>query len=378
VNHALILSGGRGTRLWPLSRKSRPKHLIRLAGGPTLLEQTLSRLDGLIIPEHRYLITIPEQAPIVRDIARGKAIGIIIEPAGRNNLLPMALSTKLISHKDSEAVVVFLPADHTIGRPDRLRKALQRAMDVAREGYIVTLGIPTAYPEPNYGHVQRAGPVPGFENGEFPAFRVKKFHEKPPLEVVLGYTSDETWFWNGGIFIYSVATMLELIRQLQPELHELLESVDSALGHAKPTMDSPVIDWSSSSTIAASYKNLPMTLQTSIDFAIMERAEKVATIPVEMGWSDLGGFAALSELVEPDDDGNRIIPIDPADMERVVLQNSRGVAVFPSKRTVVCLDCEDLIVVDTSDAVLVLPRDSSRKVREVVERIRDKGWTDLE
>ncbi|HDS30149.1 MAG TPA: mannose-1-phosphate guanylyltransferase, partial [Firmicutes bacterium] len=318
VNHALILSGGSGTRLWPLSRKSRPKHLIPFAGGPTLLEQTLTRLDELIAPERRYLITIPEQAPIVRDVARGKAIGIIIEPIGCNNLFPMALSTKLIASRDPNAVIVFLPADHTISRPDKLRKALKKAISVAETGYIVTMGIPTAYPEPNYGHLQKTEPLEGFGGDEFPAFHVRRFHEKPPMDVVLGYTSDESWFWNGGIFIYSAATMLELISELQPELHKLLESLDSAVSHVKPTMDSPVIDWSSSSVIDAAYRNLPMKLQTSIDFAIMEHADRVATIPVDMGWSDLGGFAALSELIEPDDDGNRVVPIDPGDIDNVI------------------------------------------------------------
>ncbi len=377
MNYALILSGGSGTRLWPLSRLARPKHLIPLAGGPTLLEQTLSRMDDLIPPERRYLITVPEQAPIVRDVARGSAVGIIIEPMGRNNALPMALSTKMLADRDRDARIVFLPADHSIAHPDKLRRSLERAIEVAGEGYIVTLGIPTAYPEPNYGHVQCAEHIPGFEGGEFPAFRVQRFHEKPPLQVAEEYTSDDNWFWNGGIFIYSAVEMLKLIERHQPELHKIVTDLAPVLTHAKPTLDSPVIDFAASSVIQACYRDLPLKLQTSIDFAIMERAEKVATIPVEMGWSDLGGFAALADLFPHDSDGNRVVAEDAGESLRIITPGSKGVSVFPGKRTIVCLDCADLIVVDTGDALLILPKESSRRVRDVVEEIRERKWNDL-
>jgi len=351
---------------------------MRLAGEQPLLEQTLDRLDGLIPPQNRYLITIPEQAPIVRDIARGKAVGIIIEPMGRNNLFPMALTTRLIAERDPEAVIAFLPADHSLAQPEKLRAALDLASRVAMKGYIVTLGIPTRHPEPNYGHVRKGEEVRGFENAAFPVYNVMTFREKPPLEIAEEFHSSEEWYWNSGIFIYSASTMLDLISREQPGLYETVTNLAPTLTKTESSLTRPVIDWETEETIAEAYKTLPAKYRTSIDYALMEKADKVATIPVDMGWNDLGGFNAVADLMEPvDDDGNRIAPAKSEDEPRVLLRGCKNVSVFPGRQAVVCLDCEDLIVVDTPDAVLVLPRDSSRSVRDVVDEIKNRGWTDL-
>jgi mannose-1-phosphate guanylyltransferase/mannose-6-phosphate isomerase len=377
VNYALILSGGSGTRLWPLSRRARPKHLISLFGDTALFDQTLDRLDGMIPPEQRYLITVPEQAPIVRDHARGRALGIIIEPRARNNALPMALSIRMIADKDPDAVIIFLPSDHTIKHPEKLIAALDKAVQVANQGYIVTLGIPTAYCEPNYGHVHRGEPIPGFGSGEFPAYHVMQFHEKPHREIAEKYTVADDWYWNCGIFIFRADTMLQLIEEKQPELARILNEHRASLSFAKPTLENPVIDWAASSAIAAEYQNLAPQLRTSIDFALIEHATKIATVPVEMGWNDLGGFGQLADLIEPDDSGNRVASRPDCGEPHVLTPGSENVTVFPCKRTIVCFDCKDLIVVDTPDAVLILPRDSSRKVGEVVELLRLRGWNTL-
>jgi mannose-1-phosphate guanylyltransferase len=325
------------------------------------------------------LITIPEQAPIVRDLARGRATGIIIEPQARNNVLPMALCTKMIYERDPEAIIAFLPADHNIQYPDRLRAALDQATKVAAEvlDCIVTLGIPTAYPEPNYGHIHRGEPISGFESGAYPAYEVKRFHEKPPHEMAKQYTEADDWYWNGGYFIFRASTMLELISRAQPELDRIIRDNAAVLGMAKPTLENPVIDWASSSAISGVYRNLPPQLRTSIDYALIEKAGRIATIPVEMGWNDLGGFNALSELFKPDDLSNRTAPRTDGQTPHVLLPGCSNVSVFPSKRTVVCLDLKDIIVVDTPDALLVLPRSSSRRVSEVVELLNQRGWHNL-
>jgi len=377
VNYALILSGGSGTRLWPLSRRARPKHLVHIAGSKPLLEQTLDRLDGLIPPERRYLITIPEQAPLVRDMARGRAVGILIEPKGKNNLFPMALTTRLISEIDPEARIAFLPSDHSIAEPDKLKSALELAYDVAAKGWIVTLGIPIRHPEPAYGHIHIGDEIPGYENRGFDVFKVQSFKEKPDEKLAEQYTSSDEWYWNGGIFIYSAMAMMDLISRAQPELAETLDQLAGVLARKTPTMDKPVFDWEASMEINEAYKNLPKKFQTSIDYALMEKADKVATIPVEMGWNDLGSFTALADLLESDDNENRIGPRPDSEEPRVLLPGTTNTAVFPGKRTIICLDCHNLIVVDTNDAILILPRESSADVRSVVEKIKDRGWKDL-
>lgn len=373
----MILSGGSGTRLWPLSRRARPKHVISLAGGKPLLVKTLDRLDGFIEPQQRYLITIPEQAPVVRDIARGRAIGIIIEPVGRNNLFPLALTARMIADKDPDASIAFLPADHHILFPERLQYALNLAFDVAADGYIITLGIPTRHPEPNYGHVRKGEAIPGYEDRDMQVFTVEKFQEKPSLEIAEKYHGDENVFWNGGIFIFSVITILDLISRVQPELHRIISDLALVLSLKEFSLENPVCDWEALKEVHEAYLNLPRNLHTSIDYGLMEKAEKVATIPVEMGWNDLGGFAALADLLEADEKGIRIAPGLDGIEPRVLTPGSKNVSIFPGKRVVVCLDCEDLIVVNTPDAVLILPRDSSPRVRNVVDLITQHGWTDL-
>jgi mannose-1-phosphate guanylyltransferase len=283
----------------------------------------------------------------------------------------------MIADKDPDATIIFLPADHSIQHPEKLKAALQRAVAVANQGFIVTLGCPTSHCEPNYGHVLRGDPLPGFEDGEFPAFSVKQFHEKPPSEEAEKYTQSDDWYWNCGIFIFRAEIMLDLIANKQPELARIINTHRASMSLAQPTMENPVIDWAASTAISDEYKKLQPQLRTSVDFALMERADKIATIPVEMGWSDLGGFAPLAELIEPDESGNRIGPKQGAGEAYVLLPGSRNVSVFPAKRTIVCLDCKDLIVVDTPDALLVLPKGSSRKVGEVVELLRQRGWNTL-
>lgn len=377
MNYALILSGGSGTRLWPLSRRAKPKHLISLTGGPSLLEQTLERLDGVIPIEQRFLITVPEQAPIVRDRARGKAMGIIIEPIGRNNVLPMALSTRMILDRDPEAIIAFLPADHNIQDSGKFRMAIKAAIKAASRGYIVTLGIPPTRPEPNYGHIHKGELFPQWDDKDFPAFFVKRFHEKPLPDVARTYTESGEWLWNAGIFVYQAWVMMELINQKQPELAKIVSSHAHSLALANPSIENPVIDWSASSAISSEYRNLSLQLQTSIDYALIERAEQIVTIPVEMGWNDLGGFRALAELIPEEDNGNRVAPRQDKFEANVLLPGCSNVTVFPGKRTIACIDCHDLIIIDTPDALLILPRSSSSKVGEIVELIKQRGWNNL-
>jgi mannose-1-phosphate guanylyltransferase len=171
--------------------------------------------------------------------------------------------------------------------------------------------------------------------------------------------------------------MMDLISKAQPELTELLDQLAGVLVRENPTVDKPVFDWEASTEINEAYKNLPKKFQTSIDYALMEKADKVATIPVEMGWNDLGSFTALADLLEPDDKDNRVGPRSDGEDARVLLPGSTDTSVFPGKRTIVCLDCHNLIIVDTNDAILILPHESSADVRSVVEKLKDRGWKDL-
>jgi len=338
---------------------------------------TLTRLDGLIDPEQRFIITIPEQAPVVRDIARGLASGVIIEPVGRNNLLPLALTARMLADRDSEAIIAFLPADHHILNPEKLRDALTLAFEVAKEGYIITIGIPTRHPEPNFGHVQKAEEIPGYEDFDLKVYRVEKFKEKPNLETAEKYHKDKNVFWNGGIFIFSATTILDLISKVQPDLFRIVSDLAEVLARKEFSVEHPVCDWEAIEEIHNAYQHLPNKLQTSIDYGLMEKAEKVATIPVDMSWNDLGGFAALADLLVPDEHGNRVAPRPDGLTARVLAPGSKNVTVFPGKRAVISLDCEDMIVVDTPDALLILPKTSSAAVRDVVELIKQRGWHDL-
>ena len=355
VVHPVILSGGAGTRLWPISRAAFPKQLMPLLTERSLLQETLLRLkpDGQFAEpivacneEHRFLVG--EQ---LREIGVHPA-AILVEPTGRNTAPALAAAAILVAEKDPAAVILMAPSDHHVGKPEALRRAVADALPAAEAGYLVTFGIPPARPETGYGYIEAGEPL-----NEAPACRrVRRFLEKPDAETAARFAASGRHLWNSGLLLFGARHFLDELKRFEPEL---LAAVERALAAAKKDLDFLRLD----PDAFGAAKSI------SVDYAVLERTPKTAVVPVEMGWTDVGSWSSLWEIAPKDADGNVII----GDALAIDVKNSyiRG-----DSRLIAVLGLENVMVVDTADAVLVVARDRAQDLRKVVDRIERDGRTE--
>jgi mannose-1-phosphate guanylyltransferase len=346
---ALILAGGSGTRFWPLSRKSRPKQLLVLEGERTLLRDTLERLAPRIGPESVWVCTTEALAEAVRrDLPEVPPEQILSEPEGRNTAPAIAWAVRSMPEEARRDVVAVLPADHRMGDPAAFRDALERAARVVeREDRVMTLGVVPRWAETGYGYLElaaEAAPEPGAVRG------VARFVEKPGPENAARFLAGGSHLWNAGIFVFRGSTLLDVVARLEPELSAGLEAIAAAPDRLREL-----------------YARLPAE---SIDYAIMEKLDGIATIPLDCGWSDLGSWEALAEVLPPDATGN----FSRGDTLAV---EAGGNLLFADQGTIAVLGVEDLVVVRTGDAVLVCPRSRSQEVRKLVAELAGRGRRDL-
>lgn len=333
----MILSGGSGTRLWPVSTPDLPKQFASLIGGRSLFERTIRRLDSL--PESTAPIVISGSGHIdlVRAAASRAKVApalIMVEPAGRNTA-PAAIGAALVS--DPGEVLVILPSDHLIADEGGFRRAVSKAVEVASAGRIVTFGVVPVSPETGYGYIERGADIDG-------AFEVERFKEKPDLEEAERLYSDGRHLWNSGIFVVSAEVLLDEASRHAPEI---VRGVQDAL--TAPKAD--ILE------LGDSFANLE---KISLDHAVMEKTTAAAVVPLEVGWDDVGSFDALWAVSDQDEQGN-VVSGDALTLDvsgSLVLATSRRVAVAGLK---------DVVVVETPDAVLVLPRSRSQEVRRLIE-----------
>ncbi|TZG27935.1 mannose-1-phosphate guanylyltransferase/mannose-6-phosphate isomerase [Sphingomonas montanisoli] len=348
----VILSGGSGTRLWPLSRSKRPKQLLALTGTETMLQMTAGRcVDG-----GRFGKPI-----IVTNAAHAEDIGaqltasgftpaaIITEPAGRNTAPAIALAA---IEANSDAALLVMPSDHVISDVPAFHAAIERALPLVAEGWLVTFGITPDAPDTGFGYIQRGEEiVAGVQ-------RVAAFVEKPDRARAEQYLAQGNYSWNGGIFLFRADTYLTALEQYAPTM---AKAAHAAMAGA--TRDGAIV--------APERETFLQSPSESIDYAIMERADQVAVVPVEMGWSDLGSWDALHDIAERDVDGNVIhgdvVAIDTSHC----LIRGEGVVVTT-------VGVKDLIVVATRDAVMILPRGSSQEVKRVVEQLKTRAHITLD
>jgi len=344
---ALILAGGSGTRFWPSSRRHRPKQLLSLDGDRTLLRTTVERLAPEIGPASVWVCTTRELAPAVAaELPEVPPEQILAEPEGRNTAPAIGWALRSMPEAARSGVVAVLPADHRFEDAAAFRATLAAAGAAAREGWIVTLGVPPRWPETGYGYLE-LGPILDAETG---LHRVARFTEKPDRETAEAYLEGGGHLWNAGIFVFRGDLLLAELARFEPEITRGLEAIAAAPERT-----------------AELYPGLP---KTSIDYAVMERTEKIATLPLEAGWSDLGSWEALAELLPADDDGNRR-------RGDVFAVDARDNLLYADAGTVAVLGVDNLAVVRTGDAVLVLPRERSQEVRRIVDELRRRQRSDL-
>jgi len=344
---ALILAGGSGTRFWPLSRKNRPKQLLALEGEHTLLRETLERLRPLVEPESVWICTTRALEDAVRrELPEVPPAQILLEPEGRNTAPAIGWSVRSMPEDVRRGPVAVLPADHRIGDPAAFRAALEQASQaVQREDRVLTLGVVPRWAETGYGYLELE---PKVAAGGLR--KVRRFVEKPTPEKAEEFVRSGNYLWNAGIFVFRGTTFLSLLERLQPELARGLEEIAAA-----------------PERLGELYGRLPAD---SVDYAVMEKLDSISTLPLDCGWSDLGSWAALDEILPRDASGN-------TGRGDVVTVESGNNLLFSDAGAIAVLGVEGLVVVRTGDAVLVMPKERSQEVRKIVAQLSEQGRGDL-
>lgn len=363
ATHAVILAGGRGTRFWPRSRTRTPKQLLNIVGKETMLEQTVARLRPLIPGDRIWTVTNAGQAAAVRKQAPGAARKrVLIEPKGLNTAVAIGLAAIHARHVSrGDALLAVLPADHYIAQPQKYREIVVAALDVAREpGRMVVLGIPPTRPETGFGYIERMG-EPISAKG-FPVFAVKRFTEKPALPFAVEYVASGKYQWNAGMFFWRVSTFLENLKSFLPKTHAALEELSAVIGK-RPY--EPLL--------RAMYQKLE---SISVDYAVLEPATRtdgpprVFVIPAEVGWSDIGSWAAVYELLAKKNGENVLAGAGHT-------LDAEGNFLWAPSKFVAAIGVRDLVVVETPDALLICPRDRAQDVAKVVKFLEADKKTSL-
>lgn len=354
--HALIMAGGSGTRLWPLSRKNRPKQSLSLIEERTMFQVTAFRLQPLISLERVHVVTNALMAEIFKEQVPGiPAENYIVEPGPKDSGPAAALGLQHIAHQDPNATVAILTADHHIGKVAHFLQVLQSAYDVAQQGYIVTLGITPSFAATGFGYIEQ-GESMGKFNG-LTAYTAARFAEKPSQEVAEAWLAGGKHAWNSGMFILSCKTGLGEYARQQAPFAEALRKLGGTIGTAgyDRALDEA---WA-------------IAPRKSIDYAIMEGAEKVAVIPVDIGWSDIGSWASLMDVMDTDAAGNVVMG------DHIGIDTTNSLIRGGSQRIIATVGVHDLVIVDTHDAVFVCPMDRVQEVKAIVEKLKAQNRTDV-
>jgi mannose-1-phosphate guanylyltransferase len=353
--YSTILAGGSGTRLWPLSRAGEPKFLHPLSGTDrTLLQATVDRIGGLSEPGQVYVVTgTAHAAAIARQLPQVPAANILVEPSPRDSCAAISLASAIIGQRDSEAVMAAFSADHLIGDEPRFAAVIMQAVAAAQQGYLTTIGIRPARPDVRFGYLRTGDQLTG------EARLVAEFKEKPSLQVATEYLESGQYLWNAGIFVFRVQAFLAELARQKPALSAGINAIAAA-------WDTPQRD----SVLAEIWPSLE---KISVDYGVFEGAAvagKVATVPADMPWSDVGDFHSLGEALPTDESGNLLI----GERDKVIARDVKdSVIVSTAGRVVAMIGLQDIVVVDTPDALLVCARDRAQEVKQVVDELRTSG-----
>ncbi len=345
---AIILAGGSGSRLWPLSREMYPKQLLSIDGEMSLLQSTFLRLNKLIPAKDILSITnVKHYSDVKLQLNKLNAENVVLaEPLGKNTAPAIACSLEYFNQNSTEDdVVIIVPSDHLVKDSDAFIATVNDGLKLAKKGYIVTFGIKPTYPETGYGYIKTAQAL---ECG----FKVERFVEKPDINTAKKYLEDGNYFWNGGIFMAKISVLMNEFAKLAPEIYANLSSLE--LNNCSK------IEYSV-------YENMP---SISIDYAIMEKSDKIALVKLKSDWNDLGSWQSLYDVKEKDADGNVITG-------KVVTNNVKNSFIYSQKELVAVSGLEDIILVETEDAIMACKRDESQDVKKLFEKLKESDTTKL-
>ena len=355
--YPIILSGGSGSRLWPLSRSKYPKQFLPLLGHKSLFVQALERVaenygfgKPLVVANEDHRFIVNEQA----DKAGIELQSIILEPVGRNTAPAVAVAALQAAEHDPDALLLYLAADHVILDTPGFHKAVNAAACAAKQDYLVCFGMTPTRPETGYGYIAEGAEI----KGAMGALVIKAFKEKPDAETAAEYLKAGNYSWNSGMFMFAASTILKEFETHQPEM---LAAVKKALGAAKPDLNFLRLG-------ADEFKAVPAD---SIDYAIMEKTERAAVVPAEFGWSDVGSFTALASVQTPDADGNVMVG-------DVMAEDTKNCFVHGNGYLVSTLGVENLVIVATEDAVMVAQKGHDQDVKKIVERLKADNRSEAE
>ena len=350
--YAIIMAGGGGTRLWPVSRKQLPKQLLPLLGKETLFQSTVARLKKLFPLEHIFVVTVAEQARVMQEqVPSIPAENYLIEPAPRGTASVVALAAGVLKNRDPQGVMVIQTADHHIRDNELFNYLINTAMEVAQKNYLVTLGITPTFPSTGYGYIQQGDPLEG--EYKYPVYTVRRFKEKPDQATAQQLIKSGDHSWNSGMFVWRADAILSEIEKQMPELYAAVTAIVSA--------------WDTAEREDVLHEHWNNLKSQTIDYGVMEKAERGAVLPAGgLGWSDVGSWDSLFEVLLPDADGN--VAVNAQHME--VDSHKTLVYSVDDQRLIVTIGLDDIVVVDSGDVLLVCKADQSQKVRDVVERLK--------
>ncbi len=347
MNYVIILAGGVGSRFWPLSRESDPKQFLSIYSGKSQIEETVRRISPLIKKENIYIAANKIHSQKLKTcIARYHipAENLFFEPEAKSTMAPIAVLSRIINNLDKNAIIAVLPSDHYVGNRRKFSKLFTRGVNIAKKGHIVTFGVPAGRPETGYGYIKAS-----IESGEETAkqyYRVDKFTEKPSRALAKNFIKDKRYYWNSGIFIFRADIMLEEIRKFAPKAHGLIMQIRDKKSVIRLWPDLPSV---------------------SIDYSVIEKTNKAAVLPAECGWNDLGSWQALIELMKKDKARNIF-------KGKCLDIGSRNIFVWSDNRLVATLGLDNIIVVDTEDALLVCNKDKSQEVKKMVQLLKRSNF----
>ena len=357
--YGLILAGGSGSRLWPMSREMYPKQLLKIGGDTTLFQSTFKRLIDNIDDKRIFSITNVKHSSNVKmqlselqkKFCRKSAYKVITEPVGRNTAPAIALATQYIKNhagKGKDPIILVVPSDHIIGDDLQFSTTIDKGAKLAKEGYIVTFGVVPQRVDTGFGYIKTGqnAKIQGFVKS---ALKVSEFKEKPDYKTAEKYVQSGKYYWNSGIFMFKASTFLSELKKHSPEILNILKS--ATLSDKEPTIEYEI------------FKKMP---DISVDYAVMEQSKKIALLPLDCEWNDLGSWQAIYDVSQKDENGNYITG-------NVIDVDSKDSMIYSTSKLVTTIGLKDTVVIETEDALLVCDKNRTQDVKKIYEKLKDKN-----